>query len=246
MVVVSSIYAFTNGVGAIPYAMSKAAVEQFGRALRVELAPHGASATVAYFGFIDTEMVHRAIDSDELADMMLKSLPRPLAQASAAERRRRGDRARDRAPPAPHHPPTPVDDHVGAAGHPRAARRRPCRARQSAQNLARLIDSRAGEDQPTTAPELLAAGIESPGLGRAAPRMDAIATEAAWISPKLNLPDLSLASAAWKPSSRLFIGALRAASWGLSSTARVAPWISFATARAAAPALAQGRGLGWA
>ena len=39
VVVVSSIYAFTNGVGAIPYAMSKAAVEQFGRALRVELAP---------------------------------------------------------------------------------------------------------------------------------------------------------------------------------------------------------------
>ena len=37
--------------------MSKAAVEQFGRALRLELAPHGASASVAYFGFIDTEML---------------------------------------------------------------------------------------------------------------------------------------------------------------------------------------------
>ena len=62
VVVVASIYAFCNGVGALPYAMSKAAVEQLGRALRVELVQHGASASVAYFGFIDTEMVHQAID----------------------------------------------------------------------------------------------------------------------------------------------------------------------------------------
>ena len=124
VVVISSIYAFTNGVGAIPYAMSKAAVEQFGRALRVELAHHGASASVAYFGFIDTEMVHRAIDADELADMMLKTLPAAAAQAPAARRRRRGDRARDRAPPAAHHQAPPLDDHVGAAGHPRPAQRR--------------------------------------------------------------------------------------------------------------------------
>ena len=58
--------------------MSKAAVEQFGRALRVELVQHGASASVAYFGFIDTEMVHRAIDADPLASGMFQSLPRPL------------------------------------------------------------------------------------------------------------------------------------------------------------------------
>ena len=43
-----------------PYAMSKAAVEQFGRALRGELAQHGASASVAYFGFIDTAMIQDA------------------------------------------------------------------------------------------------------------------------------------------------------------------------------------------
>jgi NAD(P)-dependent dehydrogenase (short-subunit alcohol dehydrogenase family) len=40
--------------------MSKAAVEQFGRALRGELAQHGASASVAYFGFIDTAMTKDA------------------------------------------------------------------------------------------------------------------------------------------------------------------------------------------
>ena len=78
VVVVASIYAFMNGAGAAAYAMSKAGVEQLGRALRVELAPHGASASVAYFGFIDTEMVHRAIDADPLVDELLASLPRPL------------------------------------------------------------------------------------------------------------------------------------------------------------------------
>jgi NAD(P)-dependent dehydrogenase (short-subunit alcohol dehydrogenase family) len=78
VVLVASIYAFTNGMGATPYAMAKAGVEQLGRALRVELAPHGASATVAYFGFIETEMVHRAIDADPLADRLLASLPKLL------------------------------------------------------------------------------------------------------------------------------------------------------------------------
>ena len=62
MVVVASIYAFTNGIGTAAYAMGKAGVEQFGHALRVELVQHGASASVAYFGFIDTEMVRGSID----------------------------------------------------------------------------------------------------------------------------------------------------------------------------------------
>jgi NAD(P)-dependent dehydrogenase (short-subunit alcohol dehydrogenase family) len=75
VVVVASVYAFANGAGTVPYAMSKAAVEQFGRALRVELALHGASAGVAYFGFIDTEMVHRTIDRDPVVDAMLAASP---------------------------------------------------------------------------------------------------------------------------------------------------------------------------
>jgi NAD(P)-dependent dehydrogenase (short-subunit alcohol dehydrogenase family) len=78
VVVVASVYAFTNGVGAAPYAMAKAGVEQLGRALRVELKPHGASASVAYFGFIDTEMVHQAIDADPLGERMLAAAPKVL------------------------------------------------------------------------------------------------------------------------------------------------------------------------
>ena len=64
-----------NGVGATPYAMSKAGVEQLGRALRVELAQHGAGASVAYFGFIDTAMVHQALDDDPLGSRLKEAQP---------------------------------------------------------------------------------------------------------------------------------------------------------------------------
>ncbi len=78
VVVIASVMAFANGSGAIPYAMSKAAVEALGRGLRVELAQHGASASTAYFGFIDTEMVHRAVDADPQAERIFKGIPAPL------------------------------------------------------------------------------------------------------------------------------------------------------------------------
>jgi NAD(P)-dependent dehydrogenase (short-subunit alcohol dehydrogenase family) len=85
IVVTSSVYAFINGIGAAPYAMAKAGVEQLGRALRVELAPHGAGASVAYFGFIDTEMVHLAIDADPMADRMKGTLPKVLQKRLSPE-----------------------------------------------------------------------------------------------------------------------------------------------------------------
>jgi NAD(P)-dependent dehydrogenase (short-subunit alcohol dehydrogenase family) len=85
IVVVASVYAFLNGLGAAPYAMAKAGVEQLGRALRVELVPHGASASVAYFGFIDTEMVHQMIDQDPVTDRMLGTLPKVLHKRLAPD-----------------------------------------------------------------------------------------------------------------------------------------------------------------
>ena len=78
VVVVASVYAFANGVGTAPYAMAKAGVEQLGRALRIELAQHGAGASVAYFGFIDTEMVRESIDRDPLAARLWATIPRVL------------------------------------------------------------------------------------------------------------------------------------------------------------------------
>jgi NAD(P)-dependent dehydrogenase (short-subunit alcohol dehydrogenase family) len=86
VVVVASVYAFVNGVMLAPYAMSKAAVEQYGRALRGELAQHGASASVAYFAFIDTAMVREGFAS-ALAQRFEATFPRFLRkrlQPSAA------------------------------------------------------------------------------------------------------------------------------------------------------------------
>ncbi len=89
VVVVASIYAFVNGVLMAPYAMSKAAVEQYGRALRGELAQHGASAGVAYFGFIDTAMTQDAFTNpigkrfEETFPKFLMKKLQPTAAAAA-------------------------------------------------------------------------------------------------------------------------------------------------------------------
>jgi short-subunit dehydrogenase len=86
--VVASIYAFVNGTLMAPYAMSKAAVEQFGRALRAELAQHGASASVAYFGFIDTAMTQEAF-ADSIGARWEATFPKflmkKLAPSAAGE-----------------------------------------------------------------------------------------------------------------------------------------------------------------
>lgn len=78
VVVVASVMAFVNGVLSSPYAMSKAGVEQLGRALRVELAAHGASASVAYFGFIDTTMVRDSFEGDDIGRRFEEATPRFL------------------------------------------------------------------------------------------------------------------------------------------------------------------------
>ena len=151
VVVVASIYAFLNGAGAAPYAMSKAGVEQLGRALRTELVPHGASASVAYFGFIDTEMVHRIIDADPLADVLIGEIPKPLrkrltpAQAGEAivrgiERRRpRIIRPRRWA----------ILSTLRGIFNPLSDARSERHA--TTQAIVRQLDARADEEQPTSA-----------------------------------------------------------------------------------------------
>jgi NAD(P)-dependent dehydrogenase (short-subunit alcohol dehydrogenase family) len=150
-VVIASIYAFSNGLGATPYAMSKAGVEQFGRALRVELVQHGASASVAYFGFIDTEMVRRAIDADPIGESMLGSLPKPLQKrvspSVAGEAIVRGIERRA---------PRIIRPRRWVAMSVLRGVLNPLVDRQmerdaEIQALARELDSREGEEQPTTA-----------------------------------------------------------------------------------------------
>jgi NAD(P)-dependent dehydrogenase (short-subunit alcohol dehydrogenase family) len=69
IVVISSVYAFANGVLNSPYAAAKAGVESLGRSLRVELAPLGASASVAYFGWVDTKLVQDAAEQPRFTRM---------------------------------------------------------------------------------------------------------------------------------------------------------------------------------
>lgn len=85
VVVVSSCAAFSPGLGGASYMMSKAAVEQFGRALRLELAPHGATAGVAYFGVVDTALAHATLDDDPLGQRVGRLLPWPLNRRISAD-----------------------------------------------------------------------------------------------------------------------------------------------------------------
>ncbi|GAB2982244.1 SDR family oxidoreductase [Nocardioides montaniterrae] len=78
VVVISSVFAFINGMGTIPYAMSKAAVEQLGRGLRVELADRGVSVLTAYFSLVQTEMIARGVDEDPVVLELLGTLPKPM------------------------------------------------------------------------------------------------------------------------------------------------------------------------
>jgi NAD(P)-dependent dehydrogenase (short-subunit alcohol dehydrogenase family) len=151
VVVISSVFAFLNGVGATPYAMSKAAVEQLGRALRAELVQHGASASVAYFGFIDTEMVHRAIDADPLANELMQTFPAPLRKR--VQPRVAGEaivRGIERRAPRIIRPRRWVAySLLRGVLNPLADAQ--LERDQKSQQLLQRIDQRAGEDQPTTA-----------------------------------------------------------------------------------------------
>ncbi len=88
IVVVASVAAFANGMLGSSYMVSKAAVEQLGRALRTELTPFGASASVAYFGWVDTRMVQETFARpgasvlEEIApDFLMRRITPPQAGA---------------------------------------------------------------------------------------------------------------------------------------------------------------------
>jgi len=99
VVLISSVFAFMNGMGAAPYAMSKAAVEQLGRALRIELAQHGASVLTAYFALIQTDMIRQGVDADPHVAELVAATPKPLQKrleaGEAAEAIVRGIERRD-------------------------------------------------------------------------------------------------------------------------------------------------------
>jgi NAD(P)-dependent dehydrogenase (short-subunit alcohol dehydrogenase family) len=86
LLVVSSLYAVMNGVLSAPYATSKAGVEAFGRALRVELAGTGIDVGVAYFGFIDTKLVRDAFEKPGIPELRAALKPRFLSNPVPVDR----------------------------------------------------------------------------------------------------------------------------------------------------------------
>ena len=100
MVVVASVAAIMPGPMGSPYMISKAAAEQLGRALRLELAAYGATAGVAYFGVVETEMTAVTMDADPIAAALGDRMPWPLSRRITAATAGRviADGVRRRAP----------------------------------------------------------------------------------------------------------------------------------------------------
>jgi len=85
IVVVASVAAFAPGFAGVAYMASKAAVEQFGRALRIELGITDATAGVAYFGVVQTAMVKNTLDDDPLGHDIDMMMPFPLRRRISAD-----------------------------------------------------------------------------------------------------------------------------------------------------------------
>jgi NAD(P)-dependent dehydrogenase (short-subunit alcohol dehydrogenase family) len=85
ILIVSSLAAYTAAPGLAPYNASKAAVEQFANALRLEVAHRGVDVGSAHMSWIDTAMVN-----DTKADLstfteMLSRLPGPLSTTTSVQ-----------------------------------------------------------------------------------------------------------------------------------------------------------------
>lgn len=77
VLIVSSGFAAAPAPYSSAYAASKAAVESFGRSLRIEVAHHGVDVGIAYYSFLDTPMVH-AIEEDPAAVRARAALPKAV------------------------------------------------------------------------------------------------------------------------------------------------------------------------
>jgi NAD(P)-dependent dehydrogenase (short-subunit alcohol dehydrogenase family) len=81
VLMVASVAAVGHLAGMAPYASAKSGVEAFGNVLRSELRPLGVDVGVAYFSWIDTDMV-RGADATPLGGRMRGRLKGPLGRTS--------------------------------------------------------------------------------------------------------------------------------------------------------------------
>jgi NAD(P)-dependent dehydrogenase (short-subunit alcohol dehydrogenase family) len=89
VLVTASIMSAIPGPTVAAYAASKAGVEAFGRALRIELGDAGVGVGVAYFGVIDTGMIRGPRASSGVGDLLavlprFVAKPAPVGAAAAA------------------------------------------------------------------------------------------------------------------------------------------------------------------
>lgn len=85
LLLVSSLAAFTALPGMAAYCGSKAGVENYGNALRFELAHHGVKVGTAHMGWIDTDLVRDIKADSSTFEDTLEKLPYPLGALTSVE-----------------------------------------------------------------------------------------------------------------------------------------------------------------
>jgi NAD(P)-dependent dehydrogenase (short-subunit alcohol dehydrogenase family) len=85
VLVVSSLAAFAAAPGLAAYNASKAGVEHFANALRLEVHHQGVDVGVAHMSWIDTPLVQDAKKDLKAFDQLVSSLPGPLSKTTSVE-----------------------------------------------------------------------------------------------------------------------------------------------------------------
>lgn len=85
ILVVSSLAAFAPAPGLAPYNASKAGVEHFANALRLEVHHHGVDVGVAHMSWIDTPLVQDAKADLRSFRELVESLPPPLNRTTSVD-----------------------------------------------------------------------------------------------------------------------------------------------------------------
>jgi NAD(P)-dependent dehydrogenase (short-subunit alcohol dehydrogenase family) len=124
VLITASVYAFVNGVANSAYAASKAAVEMLGRSLRLELAPHGASAGVLYPGWVATPIANAARGHNATATALTQHAFRGPLEIHRTRGNRHSSRRRHPNPRRQDHPTTHLATDLSAARHRRRRHRR--------------------------------------------------------------------------------------------------------------------------
>jgi short-subunit dehydrogenase len=86
LLIVASAASFAALPGMAPYCASKAGVEHFGNAVRLEVAHHGVAVGTAHPSWIDTDLVRDAQDDMPAFRETLRRLPAPLGSTTSVER----------------------------------------------------------------------------------------------------------------------------------------------------------------